>query len=82
MDGRPAVEGQGKAVFLMDYDGAQQRRVTPNKSINVGAAWGPDGKTLAYSSYMSSRPDIYMTLLDASSPRHRGDPQLEPRVFS
>ena len=68
MDGRPAVEGQGKAVFLMDYDGASQRRVTPNKSINVGAAWGPDGRTLAYASYLSSRPDIYMTLLDGRAP--------------
>ena len=64
LEGRAAVEGLGKAIFLMDYDGAMPRRITPNKAINIAAAWGPDGRALAYSSYVSGMPDLYMTLLD------------------
>lgn len=68
LTGRPAQEGQGKEIYLMDYDGAQQRRVTVNRSINIGPVWGPDGRTLAYASWASRYPDVYLTMLDGRSP--------------
>jgi TolB protein len=69
MTGRPLQDsGQGKEIYLMDYDGANQRRVTVNRSLNIGPAWGPDGRTLAYASYSSRYPDIYVTQLDGRAP--------------
>jgi TolB protein len=69
MVGRPIDGGgQGKEIYLMDYDGAQQRRVTANRSINIGGVWGPDGRTLAYATLASPYTDVYLTMLDGRSP--------------
>lgn len=86
--GRPIVDaGQGKEIYLMDYDGAGQRRLTTNHSLNIGPAWGPDGRMLAYASYASHFPDIYLTLLDGrpltrpaqgSETIHNQNPAISP----
>jgi TolB protein len=64
--GRPLADpGQGKEIYLMDYDGAQQRRLTTNHALNIGPTWGPDGRMLAYVTFPpGSSPDIFLTLLD------------------
>jgi len=77
MEGRPVEDkGRGKAIFLMDYDGAQPRQYTFNRSINIGAAWGPDGRSLTWASFASGYPDIYLSMLDgrpATRPAHGTD---------
>ena len=55
-----SAQGQSKEIYISDYDGANQYRVTANQSMNLGAAWAPDGRTLAYTSWASGYPDIYM----------------------
>jgi len=65
--GRPIVDaGPGKEIYIMDYDGAGERRLTFNRYLNIGAAWGPAGRMLAYASYpVTGGPaDILLTLLD------------------
>ncbi len=62
---RPVLDsGQSKEIYIMDYDGAGVRRITTNHSLNIGPSWGPDGRTLAYASYASQYPDVYVATLD------------------
>jgi TolB protein len=55
-----SAQGQSKEIYISDYDGANQYRVTANQSMNLGAAWAPDGRTLAYTSWAPGYPDIFM----------------------
>jgi TolB protein len=65
MTSRPVQDsGQSKEIYIMDYDGANVRPITRNKSLNIGPSWGPDGRSLAWASYTSQYPDIYLTTLD------------------
>lgn len=74
--GRPISDaGPGKEIYVMDYDGENERRLTTNRNLNIGASWGPEGRMLAYASYTNG-PDIFLTLLDgrpATRPAHAGD---------
>jgi TolB protein len=49
-----------KELYIMDYDGFNPRRVTVNKSINILPSWSPDGKSLAYVSYRSGAPLLFL----------------------
>jgi TolB protein len=49
-----------KEVYLMDWDGANQRPITGHKSISLSPGWSPTGKELAYVSYFSGSPGIYL----------------------
>jgi TolB protein len=65
MTSRPLQDsGQSKEIYIMDYDGANVRAITVNKSLNIGPSWGPDGRMLAWASYTSQYPDIYVSTLD------------------
>lgn len=62
--GRPdQAAGISKEIYLSDYDGANQIRLTTNRSINISPSWSPTGGLLAYTSYSSRYPDIYVANL-------------------
>jgi TolB protein len=64
MSGRPTTDaGTGQEIYIGDYDGANQRRVTYNASLNITPAWSPTRGLLAYTSYSSGMPDIYIANL-------------------
>jgi TolB protein len=48
-----------KELYVMDYDGYDQRRITGHESLTFTPAWSPDGKGLAYTSYYELSPSIY-----------------------
>jgi len=59
-------DGGNKEIFLMDADGANQRRITGHKSISMSPAWrGAD--SIAYVSFFNGPPGIY--LVDLASGR-------------
>ncbi len=54
-----------KEVWVMDYDGANQHRITRYNNLTLGPAVSPDGSKLAYTSYFSGNPNIYILSLDS-----------------
>lgn len=48
-----------KEVYIMDYDGYNERRITRNGSINLNPSFSPDGREIIYTSYKKGNPDLY-----------------------
>jgi TolB protein len=56
------VEARGvKEIYISDYDGENQRRVTVQKSLNITSTWSPDGRSIAYTSYRRGAPQIFIS---------------------
>ena len=50
-----------KEIYIADYDGENQRRVTTQKSLNINSTWSPDARSLAYTSYRRGAPAIFIS---------------------
>ena len=48
-----------KELYLMDYDGANQRRITGHESLSLDPSWSPKNDGLAYVSYYQGPPSLY-----------------------
>ncbi len=56
------VESRGvKEIYISDYDGENQRRVTTQRSLNITSTWSPDGRSIAYTSYRRGPPTIFIS---------------------
>ena len=51
--------GSGKDIYLADWDGRNAMRLTSG-GINLLPALTPDGSTVAYTTYMGGKPEIYV----------------------
>ncbi len=47
-----STRGFRKEIFIMDWDGANQRPITNHQSISQSPAWSPNGRYLTYTSYV------------------------------
>ncbi len=45
-------------IYMSDYDGASQVRVSVTRSLDITPAWSPDRKSIAYTSYRTGFQDI------------------------
>jgi TolB protein len=58
------IEGRNiKEIYLADYDGANQRRITVNRALNIFPVWSADGRAIAYTSYRRGFPDVFVSYI-------------------
>ena len=50
-----------KEIYIGDYDGENQRRVTIGRTLNVFPRWSPNGRSIAYTSYRRGAPNIFIS---------------------
>lgn len=50
-----------REVWIMDYDGSNQRRITNLGAITLTPSWSPDGERLAYTSFAKGTSDVYIS---------------------
>jgi TolB protein len=50
-----------KEIYISDYDGENQRRVTTGNSLNITPTWSPDARSIAYTSYRRGAPNIFIS---------------------
>jgi TolB protein len=59
--------GNAKEIFVMDYDGYNQRQFTHNNSLNLFPNWAPDNSKLVFVSYRTGKPEVNIhSYLDGS----------------
>ena len=51
--------GGRKEIWVMDFDGANQRAVTAHRSTSMSPAWSPSSAALLYTSFVNGAPGIY-----------------------
>jgi TolB protein len=49
----------GKELYLMDYDGYDQRRISGHQSLTLAPEWAPNGADLAYVSFYQGPASLY-----------------------
>jgi TolB protein len=52
-----------KEVYVADYDGANSRRITANRQLNIMPVWSPDARAVAYTSYRRGYPDVFIAMI-------------------
>ncbi len=51
--------GNAKEIYISDYDGANERQLTHNGSINLSPAFSPDGKEIYFTSFVETDPKLF-----------------------
>jgi TolB protein len=63
-------------IWVMDYDGFNQRPITSYGSLSLTPRWSPDNTKLAFTSYVLGNPDIFIFSLETNRripfPRYKG----------
>jgi TolB protein len=53
-----------KEIYVVDYDGANEQRITNSRDLNANPTWASDARGIAYSAYRrNGAPDIMLSLI-------------------
>jgi TolB protein len=52
-----------KEIYISDYDGENQKRVTVVRNLSIAPRWSPDGRSIAYTSYRRGGANIFISNL-------------------
>ena len=56
-----------KEIYISDYDGENQRRVTTGRTLNIAPRWSPDGRSIAYTSYRRGGANLFISNIFAGT---------------
>jgi TolB protein len=62
-------DGNASDIYTVALDGRDLRRLTSERSIEVGPTWSPDGKRIAFVSDRTGSPQIYVMDADGNNLR-------------
>ncbi|HWR84036.1 MAG TPA: Tol-Pal system beta propeller repeat protein TolB [Candidatus Deferrimicrobium sp.] len=51
--------GDGKELFMADYDGANEKQLTKTATINISPIFSPDGQTVYFVSFLKGDPQLF-----------------------
>lgn len=54
----PVAARDVQNIYIADYDGVNQKRMSVAQTLELAPVWSPDAKAIAYTSYASGYPDI------------------------
>jgi len=49
-----------RELWMMNWDGSEPRQLTKHGSIAMSPAWSPEGKRIAFTSFLRSKPALYL----------------------
>ena len=52
--------GRAKEIWIMDYDGENQRQLTHDGALALSPAWAPWGTEIAFTTFRRGNPDLYL----------------------
>jgi TolB protein len=73
-----------KEVYISDYDGANEQRITTTRQLNVSPTWGADSRVLLYATDRNSTWEFVVSLL-ATGQRQvltRGRPEFRDGAYN
>jgi TolB protein len=76
----PVAERGILNLYIADYDGARQTRITMSRALDISPVWSPDGRSLAFSSWRSGYHDLYILFPYTGAPIQnptRGTPEKQ-----
>ena len=47
-------------IYLMDWDGGNQRRITAHNTLSILPSWSPDNERMVYTSFAKGTSDMYI----------------------
>ncbi len=47
-------------LWIMDWDGSNQKQLTKHNALALAPSWSPDGKNLVFTSYLRGTPALYL----------------------
>ncbi|HEV2721494.1 MAG TPA: hypothetical protein VG323_15845 [Thermoanaerobaculia bacterium] len=47
-------------IYLMDWDGGNQRRITQHHALSILPSWSPDNERMVYTSFFGGTSDMYI----------------------
>jgi TolB protein len=72
-----------KEIYVMDYDGWNQRPVTAHQTLSLSPDWKPGNDRLAYVSYLAGAPGIYVVEIKTGTKQSLitdGDLNISPAI--
>lgn len=54
----------GKEIYIVDFDGANAKKLTNENTVLLTPTWSPDGKSITYTSYVDKNPNLVMLDID------------------
>ncbi len=64
-----AKRGNKSDIYTVNYDGSDLKTMTGHRSIIIAPRWSPNGRFLAFTSFKSGVPEVYIRDLQSGSER-------------